>query len=82
MGGLATFNSGVYLTLTHRVNRQASDLTWRYQSSADLQTWAEVTPTLLSMVHLDADATDQVMIGVPATGAGRFLRAVITKASP
>ncbi len=84
-GGLpvagTTVRSGVtYLTLTHRLNRQASDMSVRYQNSADLTSWADVTPTVLSTAHLDADATDQVVVGVSmAAGGRRFLRVVVSK---
>ncbi len=78
-GGLTIRGNTVYLTLTHLVNRQASNLSWRYQSSTDLHVWAEVTPTLLSNTHLDADATDLVTVGVPATSVRQFLRVVVSK---
>lgn len=79
VGGLTKRGSTTYLTLTHRANRQATDLGWRYQTSADLKTWTDLTPTLLGTVHLDADATDQVTVGVPATGGSQFLRLVVVR---
>ncbi len=79
VGSFVQRGSTVYLALIHLVNRQASDITLHYQTSADLRTWMEVTPTVLSATHLDADATDLRTVGVPAGGASQFLRLVVSK---
>ena len=81
VGGLTQRGGVTYQTLTHYVNRQASDLSFRYQRSGDLRGWTEAAPTLLDRAHVDADATDVVTVGVPVTtGEGqRFLRLVVSK---
>jgi len=70
--------SGSSLLLTHRKNRWATDLTFSYQVSTDLQTWTTVTPSTTSTSHLDID-TDQVTASVPMSGPREFIRLVITQ---
>lgn len=78
-GGLAQSNGVAYLTLSHYKNRQATDITFNYQVSTDLVNWSSVNPTLFASAHVDADATDLVTVGVPASGGSQFLRIVIAK---
>lgn len=78
-GGRAQVNGVAYLTLSHYKNRQATDLAFTYQTSPDLVTWSAVNPTLFATAHVDADATDLVTVGVPASGGNQFIRIVISK---
>ncbi|MGC3989695.1 MAG: endonuclease [Chthoniobacteraceae bacterium] len=70
--------SGSALNLTHRKNRWATDLSFSYQISTDLQSWTTVTPSTTSTTHLDID-TDQVTVSVPMSGTREFIRVVITQ---
>jgi len=54
-----------YLYLTHRVNRFASDILYRYEQSTALTSWTPITPEVLSTIHLDT-ATDSVTVRAPA----------------
>lgn len=78
-GGMAQSNGTAYLLLNHFKNRQATDLTFNYQMSSDLVNWSPVNPTLFATAHVDADATDLVTVGVPASGGRQFLRIVVAK---
>lgn len=79
VAGVAQANGIAYLTLSHYKNRQATDVNFNYQTSSDLVNWSSVNPSLLATAHVDADATDLVTVGVPASGSSQFLRVAITK---
>ncbi len=69
--------SGASLALTHRRHKD-TELTWTYETSADLAVWTMVTPTL-AIVDADADHDGKVelvraLLPVSAGEGRKFLR--------
>jgi endonuclease I len=69
----STLGGAARLALTYRRHRYASDLTVRHESSGDLATWTEFTPSATSVVYVDA-ATDAVTVEMATSGARTFVR--------
>ncbi len=83
MGGLVSFDSKGYLSITYQQNLNATDVTFEIQTSLDLETWTEVTDLeLVSEETNEGEQTRRVTerLAEPVSSdEQRFLRVRMTR---
>ncbi|MEA3189131.1 MAG: endonuclease mitochondrial [Chthoniobacter sp.] len=76
--GMQSSGKSHTLTLTHRKNHFAADITFSYEWSSDTMTWSPLNGVTSSVVPVDAE-TDAVSISTSSTNAALFLRVKVAR---